>query len=55
MTRLFVMLLNTFNYKCNDIYVAIPGIHVRMGYFRYCGSFVLQPQCVACSVAGVIS
>ena len=35
--------------------VAIPGIHVPMGYFRYCGSFVLQPQCVACSVAGVIS
>ena len=36
-------------------FVAIPGIHVLMGYFRYCGSFVLQPQCVACSVAGVIS
>ena len=35
--------------------VAIPGIHVLMGYFRYCGSFVLQPQYVACSVAGVIS
>ena len=35
--------------------VAIPGIHVLMGYCRYCGSFVLQPQCVACSVAGVIS
>ena len=28
---------------------------VLMGYFGYCGSFVLQPQCVACSVAGVIS
>ena len=35
--------------------VAIPGIHVLMGHFRYCGSFVLQPQCVACSVDGVIS
>ena len=28
---------------------------VLMGYFGYCGSFVLQPQCVTCSVAGVIS
>ena len=37
------------------IYVAIPGIHALMGYCRYCGSLVLQPQCVACSVAGVIS
>ena len=38
-----------------NIRVAIPGIHVLMGYVRYYGSFVLQPQCVACSVAGVIS
>ena len=28
---------------------------VLMGYFGYCGSSVHQPQCVACSVAGVIS
>ena len=35
--------------------VAIPGMHVIMVYCRYRGSFVLQPQCVACLVAGVIS
>ena len=41
--------------KGDSAIVVIPGIHVLMGYFRYCGFFVLQPQCVACSVAGVIS
>ena len=34
--------------------VAIPGIQSLMGPIIYYRSFVLEPQCVGCLVAGVI-
>ena len=35
--------------------MAIPGMRVLKGYCSYGGSFILQPQYIACSVAGVIT